>query len=79
MQKMGCAMGTVCALSYAKWYMVQFEEKHIYSYIKGMSLFYFRYTDGIFFIWKGTKEQLTTFINTMNEKHKTINRFEYKI
>ena len=67
------------ALSYAKLSVVQFEEKRICLYIKGMFLFYFRYTDNIFFIWKGTKEQLTTFINNMNEKHKTINRFKYKI
>ena len=36
--KMGCAMGTVCAPSY----MAQFEEKHIYPYIRDMTLLYLR-------------------------------------
>ena len=51
-------MGTVCAPSYANLFMAQFEEKHIHSYIKDMSLLYLRYIDDIFVIWKGTKEQL---------------------
>ena len=72
-------MGTVCSPSYAKQSMVQFEEKHIYPYIKGMSFFYFRYIDDMFFIWKGTKGELITFINKLNEKHNTINKFEYKL
>ena len=60
---MGCAMGTVCTPSYANLFMGQFEEKHIYPFIKVMSLLYLRYTDGIFIIWKETKEQLITLIN----------------
>ena len=67
-------MGTVCAPSYANLFMAQFEEKHIYSYIKDMALLYDeRYTDDIFIIWKGAKEQLMTFINELNKKHKTFN------
>ena len=50
-------MGTVCAPSYANLFMVQLEEKHIY--MKGFSLF---------IIWKVTKQQLITFINTLNKK-----------
>ena len=39
-QNMGYEMGTVCASSYVNLFMAQFEEKHIYPYIKDMSLLY---------------------------------------
>ena len=41
-----------------------------------MSLLFLGYIDDIFIIWKGTKEQLITFINELNKKYKTI-KFEY--
>ena len=71
MQKMGCATRTVCTPSYANLLMGQFENIYIYIYlyiyiypfIKVMSLLFLRYIDGIFIIWKGTKEQLITLIN----------------
>ena len=44
---MECAMCTVCALSYANLFMVQFEGKHIYPYIKNMALLYLRYLNEI--------------------------------
>ena len=62
-------MGTVCAPSYVNLFMSQFEEKHIYPYMKDMFLLYFRYTDEIFITWKRRKEQLITFINGLNKKH----------
>ena len=43
-----------------------------------MVLLYLRYTDDIFITWKGAKEQIITFTNELNKKHKTI-KFEYKI
>ena len=55
---MGCAMGTICAPSYANIFMANFEAKHIYPYIKEKSLLYLRYIDDIFMIWKGTKVEL---------------------
>ena len=55
-----------------------FEAKHIYPYIKEMSLLYLRYIDDIFVIWKGTKVELMTFIKELNEKHKTI-KFDFQI
>ena len=72
LQTMSCAMGTICAPSYANIFMATFEAKHIYPYIKEMSLLYLRYIDDIFMIRKGTKVELVTFIKELNEKHKTI-------
>ena len=68
-------MGTIRAPSYANIFMVNFEAKHIYPYIKEMSLLYLRYVDDIFMIWKGTKVELMTFIKEQNGKHKTIKFF----
>ena len=78
LQTMGCAMGTICAPSYANIVMANFEAKHIYPYIKEKSLLYLRYIDDIFMIWKGTKVELITFIKELNEKHKTI-KFDFQI
>ena len=69
---MGCAMGTICAPSYANIFMANFKAKHIYPYIKEMPLLYLRNIDDIFMIWKGKKVELITFIKELNEKHKTI-------
>ena len=78
LQTMGCAMGTICAPSYANIFMANFEAKHIYPYIKEKSLLYLRYIDDIFMIWKSTKVELITFIKELNEKHKTI-KFDFQI
>ena len=78
LQTMGCAMGTRCASSYTNIFMVNFEAKHIYPYIKEMSLLYLRYIRNIFMIWKDTRADLMTFIKELNEKHKTI-KFDFQI
>ena len=61
LQTKGCAMGTICALSYANIFMDHFEKKLIYPFIKGFSLIYLRFIDDIFFLWTGNK----------NDRHKT--------
>ena len=68
-------MGTIRAPSYANIFMVNFEAKHIYPYIKEMSLLYLRYVDDIFMIWKGTKVELMSFIKEQNGKHKNYQIF----
>ena len=75
---MGCAMGTICAPTYANIFMANFEAKHIYPYIKEISLLYLRYTDDIFMIWKDTKVELMTFIKELSEKQKTV-KFDFQI
>ena len=53
-------------------------KNNIYTQKSKISLLYLRYTDDIFIIWKGTKEELITFINGLNKIHRTI-KFEYEI
>ena len=69
---MGCAIGTMCALSYANIFISDFEVKHICSYIKDMSLLYLRCNDDTYMIWKGTESELMAFMKELNEKHKTM-------
>ena len=71
-------MGTICAPPYANIFMDHFEKKYTYPFLQGLSLIYLRFIDDIFFIWAGTKEQLTNCLNNLNKKHISI-KFEYKI
>ena len=77
LQMKGCAMGTICAPSYANIFMDHFERKFIYPFIKTFSLIYFRFIDAIFFIWTGSKTDLDKFLNELNAKHPSI-KFEYE-
>ena len=42
LQVTGCAMGTICAPTYANIFMAQYEAKHIYPYIHGKVLLFLR-------------------------------------
>ena len=66
LQIKGCAMGTICAPSYANIFMDHFERKLIYPLIKTFSLIYLRLIDDIFFIWTGRSRK-----NFKRVKHKT--------
>ena len=67
----GCAVGTICAPSYANIFMDHFEKIYI-------SLSYLRFIDDIFFIWTGNKEQLIQNLDELNAKRDSI-KFEYKV
>ena len=54
------------------------EEIHIYPFLGGLSLIYLRFMNDIFFIWTGTKEKLTNYLNNLNKKHNS-SKFEYEI
>ena len=69
-------MGTKCAPTYASIFMGLFEETHILPRIKDQILLYVRYIDDIFFLWKGTEEDLNKFLRTVNELHPTI-KFDF--
>lgn len=49
-QTEGRAMRTICALTYENIFMTKFEEKHIYPFIKLISILYLRFINGIFII-----------------------------
>ena len=70
-------MGSICVPFYAIISMDHFEKKYIYPFLQILSLIYLRFID-IFFIWTGTKEQLTNCLNNLNKKHNSI-KFIYKI
>ena len=61
-------MGTICAPYYANIFIDHFEKKYIYPFLKGLSLIYLRFTDDIFFLRTGTKEQLVNCLNNLNKK-----------
>ena len=71
-------MGTICAPTYANFFMDHFERKYIYPFLEGLSLSYLRVIDDILCIWAGSKDQLVTFLNNLNMKHNSI-KSEYKI
>ena len=52
-------MGIICTPAYASIVMDHFERKYIYPFLEGLSLSYLRFIDAIFFIWTGSKDQLT--------------------
>ena len=69
LQKMGCAMGTKCAPSYANLFMGKFEELYIYPRLLNKSRIYLRYIDDLFFIWTGAEKELKHFF-TKSAYHK---------
>ena len=77
-QIMGCEMGIIFVPAYANIFMAQFEKQHIYPYIKNKSILYLRYIDDIFTIRTETNQELLTFLEKLNRKHKTI-KFERNI
>ena len=70
-------MGTKCAPTYANILMGKFEETHIYPRINDKTRIYLRYIDDLFFIWKGTEQELREFFDEMNTIHPTI-KFDYE-
>ena len=72
LQLIGCAMGTTCAPSYANIFMGKFENIPKYSQQNAP----LRYIDDLFFIWKGTEEELKRFFQEINQVHRTI-KFDY--
>ena len=53
-----------------------FEEKFIFLLLTNLSDFYLRFIDDIFLIWNGTKTEFDSFLNKINEFHRSI-KFEY--
>lgn len=72
LQVNGASMGSKCSTNYANLFMGKFEELHILPIIRDKILYYCRFIDDIFFIWFGTKDELTQAINVLNNAHPTI-------
>ena len=72
----GASMGTMCAPTYASLFMGAFEQTHLIPKIKDFILLYVRYIDDIFFLWKGSEEELLKFLASVNKLHPTI-KFDY--
>ena len=49
-------MGTICAPAYANIFMVNFELKYIYPYIKVKTKMFLRFIDDLFMIWTGSEQ-----------------------
>ena len=58
--------------------MDHFEEKLIYSFIKGFSLTYVRFINDIFFIWTDNEKNLMKLLYELNAKQESI-KFEHQI
>ena len=78
LQIKGCAMGTICAPSYANIFMGIFEEQYIYQFIESNAKLYLRYIDDIFILWTSTRQQFENFISGLNQKHSSI-KFDYEM
>jgi len=65
-------MGTAMAPNYANLFMSNFEDKFIFNR-NTKPIHYRRYTDDLFLIWKDTEEELTGFMDHLNNCHPTIN------
>jgi len=78
LQIKGCAMGTICAPSYAKIFMGRFESERIYPKIESIIQSYLRYIDDVFLIWTGSKEEFERFVVELSKCHESI-KFDYEI
>ena len=67
-QVSGIAMGTACAPAYANILMHRFEELFFEKYPEFKLIFYGRYIDDIFLIFKGSEQDLQTFLTTFDTK-----------
>ena len=77
LQTKGCAMGTICAPTYANIFRANFELKYIYPYIRDKTKTFLRFIGDLFMIWAGSEQELLDFMSDLNKKHPSI-KFEFK-
>ncbi|CAJ0966626.1 unnamed protein product, partial [Ranitomeya imitator] len=67
-QKTGTAMGSNMAPPYANIFMAAFEETYVYTHslFQKYSIYWKRYIDDVFMIWKGDEDLLLQFVSDMN-------------
>ena len=71
-------MHAICTASHENIFKDHFEKNYMYPFLQGFLLIYLRFIDDIFFIWTGTKEQLTKCLNNLNKEHNFL-KSEYKV
>ena len=71
-QKIGTAMGTKCAPSYACIFMGQIEEEFLKKWKGTQPELWKRYIDDIFMLWKGSEQELNLFLEEINSHHSHI-------
>jgi len=71
LQTLGTAIGTKMAPAYANHFMDRLERRLI-SDARVKPYLWRRYIDDIFMVWTGSEEELTEFLNYINEAHATI-------
>ena len=71
-QKIGTAMGTKMAPSYAIIFMAELEKKMLSSWRGTPPLFFRRFIDDILFFWTGTIDELDNFLSHINNQHTHI-------
>ena len=77
LQIKGCAMGTICVPAYGNIFMINFELKYIYPYIRDKTKMFLRFIDDLFMIWTGSEQEMLDFMSDLNKKHPSI-KFEFK-
>ena len=70
-------MGAIYAPAYANIFMVNFELKYIYPYIRDKTKMFLRFIDHLSMIWTGSEQELLDFMSDLNKKHPLI-KFEFK-
>jgi hypothetical protein len=71
-QKIGTAMGTKVAPTYACLFIGSLENKILQAWKGPAPYLWRRYIDDIFFIWRASVEDLETFIKFINDQHPYI-------
>ena len=75
LQLWGTSMGSKCSTSYADIFMDNLETKFLdslHSKMRDKIMFYGRFLDDVFLIWRGTEEELGQFMHSLNDFHPTI-------
>ncbi|XP_053556368.1 uncharacterized protein LOC128647639 [Bombina bombina] len=72
LQIAGTAMGSNMAPSYANIFMFQFENDYLWNTDTSSIVFYVRYIDDVFLIWRGGQRTLLDWFNYLNNTETTV-------
>ena len=71
-QRIGTAMGSRCAPTYACLFMAELENRMLETWTGTQPWLYKRFIDDCFMIWTGSVQELEEFIEYINSRHKFI-------